>query len=195
MSKKAVSVVGALAISVGTLNVLQLGNPYASSAGSTSGPVSAKDARDIPFALQAAHAISIKNLQFDPGTMDMATGDTVTWTNNEEDGTSHNITSDDGSSFVTPEDIQPGETFSYTPSSPGTYSYHCRIHPQTTGTLNVSGEGSAPAPEEPPPPPPSDPSPPPEEPPPSDSGLIPGLPAIPALPIAALPVLAGLLGL
>jgi len=163
--KKTLSIVGALAVSVGTLSSLHIDNPYVRSA-----PGAAMDTRDVPFLLQATHAISIKNLQFDPNAMDMATGDTVTWTNKEEDGTFHNITSDDGSSFVTPEDVPPGGTFSYTPSSPGTYAYHCRIHPQTTATLKVSGEGSAPPPGEPPPP--SDPAPPPEDPPPSEPGSI-----------------------
>lgn len=170
MPKKTVAVVGALAISAGTLSFLQLDDPYALPA---PGSISAEDTRDVPFVLQAAQAISIKNRQFDPSMMHMATGDTVTWTNREENGESHNITStaDNGSTFRTPADVPPGGTFSFTPSSPGTYDYHCSIHPGTVGTLDVTGDASAPPPEEPPPP--SDPAPPPPpEDPPSESGSI-----------------------
>lgn len=156
MPKKTVPVVGALVVAAGALSFSWV---------------------DAPVVLQADHSISIKNLQFNPDSMDMAAGDTVTWTNNETDGTFHNINSDDGSSFRTTQDIGPGTTFSFTPSSGGTFGYHCNIHPQTRGTLNVSGgSGEAPPPPEPPAPEP----PPAEEEP--EPGLLPGLPSLP-LPI------------
>lgn len=156
MPKKTVSVVGALVFAAGALSFSVV---------------------EAPVALQATQSISIKNLQFNPGSMDMAAGDTVTWTNNETDGTAHNINSDDGRTFRAPQDIRPGETFSFTPSSGGTFGYHCNIHPQTTGTLNVSGPQGEP----PPPPPPSDPPPPPPEEP-GPSGPLPALPGLPSLP-------------
>ncbi len=177
------SIIGTLAVTAGTLSYLLV---HSVNAGSQP-----ENMWDVPFALRATHSVSIKNLQFNPGTLDMAVGDTVTWTNNETDGTVHNITSDENV-FVSP-DVPPGATFSFTPSSAGTYNYHCRFHPQTIGTLNVGG-GSAPppgqpAPPPPPPPPPPQPAP---EPPPDDPGgggglPIPGLPELPGLPIQQSP--------
>ncbi|MGH3941966.1 MAG: hypothetical protein ACRDTG_25770 [Pseudonocardiaceae bacterium] len=152
MPKKTVAVVGALVIATGALSFSVV---------------------DTPVALQATHSISIKNLQFNPGVMDMAVGDTVTWTNDETDGsspepTNHNINADDGS-FTSPENVAPGQSFSHAPQSAGTITYRCRIHPQTFGELRVSGgNGEAP----PPPPQPAPPPPAEEEP---QPGLLDGL--------------------
>jgi len=174
MPKKTVSVVGALVIATGALSFAVVDTAVV----------------DTPVVLQATHSISIKNLQFDPGVMDMAVGDTVTWTNNESPDASpesreHNINANDGS-FTTPSNLAPGQSFSYTPQSAGTIPYHCNIHPQTFGELRVSGGSGEPPPPPPPPPPPSDP--PPEEEP-GGGGLLPGLPALPGLP--GLPIQGG----
>jgi plastocyanin len=51
----------------------------------------------------------------------------------------HTVTSDTAGQFDTG-DIQPGKTGSFTaPSAPGTYPFHCNIHPtQMKGTLTVT---------------------------------------------------------
>jgi plastocyanin len=77
-------------------------------------------------------AITIKDLKFT--TKPVQTGSTVTVQNN--DSVAHTVTSDDGKSFnVT---VQPGKTATFT--APGTsrfYTFHCNIHSQMHGTLNV----------------------------------------------------------
>jgi len=82
----------------------------------------------------ASAAVSISNFAFDPGVLEIAAGTTVTWTNN--DGANHTVTADDGSfdsgSFGS------GATFSFTFDTPGTFTYHCDIHSNMTGSVVVT---------------------------------------------------------
>ena len=56
----------------------------------------------------------MKNLAFNPASVTVAVGTTVTWEN--QDGMSHNVIADDGS-FKSP-DLGPGKTFSVTFEKP-----------------------------------------------------------------------------
>ena len=78
--------------------------------------------------------VSIKNFAFNKASMTIAQGTKVAWTNN--DATSHTVTSDDGTSFNSGP-IAPGQTFSYTFNTLGTFTYHCSIHPTMTGSIVV----------------------------------------------------------
>jgi plastocyanin len=80
-----------------------------------------------------AQAVSIKNFAFDPPTLTVPVGTTVTWTNN--DSTAHTATADDGS--FQSGNIDPGGTFSFTFSTPGTFNYHCEIHANMTASITV----------------------------------------------------------
>lgn len=60
--------------------------------------------------------------------------DTITVTNH--DSTAHTTTADDGKSFDTG-NIDPGSSATIRLSKPGTYKYHCNIHPFMHGTLVV----------------------------------------------------------
>jgi len=93
-------------------------------------------------ALAADSAVSIANFAFDPDTVTIQVGDTVTWTNN--DGTAHTATAGDGS-FNTG-NIGPGGSDSVTFDTAGSFAYHCTIHPQMTGTVVVQGAAPTPAP-------------------------------------------------
>ena len=82
---------------------------------------------------------------FDPGTIEVSAGDTVTWTNN--DSTIHTATSGDpsggatgmfGGSAASPSLSAPGTTQSFTFEDAGEYPYYCVLHPTMTGTVSVS---------------------------------------------------------
>jgi len=89
----------------------------------------------------ATHTIVIKNFTFSPDTLNVSSGDTITWVNQETDGTVHNIRG----AFTSP-DLRPGQSYSTTVSGSGTLDFHCGVHPYMTGTVNVGGGGSSPPP-------------------------------------------------
>src|SRR5215217_770533 len=83
--------------------------------------------------------VSIQDFSFSPGQITVAPGTTVTWVNK---GTSaHTTTADDGTWGSGT--LQQGEDFSFTFDQPGTYTYHCSIHPDMTASVKVSGGGEA----------------------------------------------------
>jgi plastocyanin len=82
-------------------------------------------------ALSANHSVSIKGMKFDPPALQVAAGDSVTFTN--EDAAPHTATANDGS-FDTGR-LGRGESATVTISSPGTVAYICKIHPAMKGTV------------------------------------------------------------
>ena len=78
--------------------------------------------------------VSIANFSFQPATIAVPVGATVTWTNN--DTTGHTVTADDGS--FKSDTLAPGATFSHTFAAAGTFAYHCSIHTSMTGTVTVT---------------------------------------------------------
>jgi plastocyanin len=95
---------------------------------------SSTPAGSLPPVQASEVKVTIANFAFDPGTITVATGTTVTWTNN--DTASHNITGDDGTWGSN--SLAIGDTFSHTFSKPGTFSYHCGVHPSMKGTITVT---------------------------------------------------------
>ncbi len=79
--------------------------------------------------------ITIANFAFSPSSMTIKAGQSVAWHNS--DTTTHTATSDSGA-FDTGS-IPPGSTSSaVTMSTPGTFTYHCSIHPFMTASLTVT---------------------------------------------------------
>jgi len=84
--------------------------------------------------------VSIKDFAFNPSNTTIAPGTTVTWVNNDQ--TAHTATANNGA--FDSGTLQPGQSYSFTFDKPGTYAYHCEIHPDMTATVTVSGaSGSA----------------------------------------------------
>lgn len=81
----------------------------------------------------AETAVKIDNFIFSPNPITVAAGTTVRWTN--QDDIPHNIVSDD-KSFKS-KALDTDETFAYTFTKPGTYTYFCSIHPKMTGKIVV----------------------------------------------------------
>ena len=77
--------------------------------------------------------VSIANYAFDPAIITITAGSTVTWTN--KDTVSHNVTTDDGSWGSN--SLATGDTYSYTFTQAGTYSYHYGVHPSMKATITV----------------------------------------------------------
>src|SRR5262249_12084958 len=75
--------------------------------------------------------------RFYPAVLTTRQGATAGWANISD--APHTVTSDSGtllaSSTVTPS----GGTFRFTFTQPGTYHYHCTIHPSMQGTIVVTG--------------------------------------------------------
>lgn len=85
-------------------------------------------------AATSGNAVSISNFAFSPANLTVKQGTTVTWTNN--DSTGHTITGNNGGPASGT--VQPGQTYSYTFSTIGTFNYHCSIHSYMTGIVTVT---------------------------------------------------------
>ncbi len=96
-------------------------------------PQSASTAADPP-APQGGTAVNISDFKFNPGTLTVPVGATVTWTNQDEEP--HTIAARDGS-FHSP-GMDTHATYSFTFTTPGSYDYICSIHPFMTGTVVVT---------------------------------------------------------
>ncbi len=89
-----------------------------------------------PASTGGSGAITIKNFAFDPGTLTIRTGTTVTWTN--QDGAQHQIASDSGSSVpFKSSPLSTGASYQFTFTTPGIFTYHCAIHPSMQATVIV----------------------------------------------------------
>jgi plastocyanin len=84
-------------------------------------------------------AATIKLFQFQPKTLEVKAGATVAWTNGDD--IEHSVTA--GAPGKEADDFNSGffgkgESFSFTFSEPGTYSYFCKRHPSMKGQVKVS---------------------------------------------------------
>ncbi|HEY1524716.1 MAG TPA: cupredoxin family copper-binding protein [Candidatus Angelobacter sp.] len=77
--------------------------------------------------------VKIDNFVFSPNPLTVPVGSTIRWTN--QDDIPHNVVSDD-KSFKS-KALDTDETFTYTFTKPGTYTYFCSIHPKMTGKVVV----------------------------------------------------------
>ena len=82
------------------------------------------------------NTIVIKNFAFSPANLTIKTGTTVTWLNQDE--AVHQIESDSKAQGVFLSDsLAYGESFTFTFTQPGTYTYHCTYHPTMKGAIIV----------------------------------------------------------
>jgi plastocyanin len=102
-----------------------------------SGPMSTMSmpaAPAAPAAPVATDHVAIQSFAFGPGTVTVKPGTTVTWTQQDED--QHTVTADDASFASSP--LVTGQTYTHTFTAPGTYHYHCAIHPVMHGAVTVT---------------------------------------------------------
>ena len=75
--------------------------------------------------------------KFVPTAISVATGTTVTWTNN--DHFTHSVQFLDGGLPADPLVMDPGQAVTFTFDTAGTYRYQCHLHPQDmTGSVTVT---------------------------------------------------------
>jgi len=105
-------------------SVLVLALAACSSSASTSGTTTGGPAA-------SSVTVTMQNLAFNPAQVDVATGGTVTFVNN--DTVQHNVAGDSWSSGP----LDPGKSFTQTFSTAGAIPVRCLIHPSMTMTVNV----------------------------------------------------------
>jgi plastocyanin len=82
----------------------------------------------------AAVAVGIDNFTFNPQTVTVKAGTTVTWTN--KDDIPHGIAVTNNA-FKRSQALDTDDSFSFTFTTPGTYQYFCYIHPHMVGSIVV----------------------------------------------------------
>ena len=91
---------------------------------------------------RASHSVSIQGFAFNPSSMTIDVGDSVTWTNN--DGPSHTASSTSGPVSFDSGTLSGGATFTFTFNTAGSYDYRCNIHTSMTATITVVAPNSPP---------------------------------------------------
>jgi len=74
---------------------------------------------------------------FAPATLTVAKGTSVEWSNTTD--APHTVTSDSGTTLASSMINPSGGSFDFTFTQPGTYTYHCTVHPYMKGTIVVTG--------------------------------------------------------
>lgn len=78
--------------------------------------------------------IEIKDFAFNPQTITVKSGETITWINRDEEP--HTIVSVEKQFKKSPA-LDTDQQYTVTAGAPGTYSYFCSVHPKMTGTIVV----------------------------------------------------------
>ena len=100
-------------------------------------PVAAENsemvAMDLPVTSEVSDVVevNIADFAFEPALVEVASGTTVKWTNN--DTVPHTVTGDDFTSGT----LNKGESYEHTFSENGEFSYTCSFHPQMQGKVVV----------------------------------------------------------
>jgi plastocyanin len=87
-----------------------------------------------PSASGGGGSVTMKDIKFNPSTVNVKVGDTVTWTN--DDSVGHDVTGD-GFKSGSAGDIQGGGTYKHKFAKAGTFKYRCTVHPGMEGEVVV----------------------------------------------------------
>ena len=80
------------------------------------------------------NTIEIKDFAFNPPTLIVKAGETITWINRDDEP--HTVASV-GKKFQKSSALDTDQQFTITAGAPGTYEYFCSVHPKMTGTIVV----------------------------------------------------------
>lgn len=134
MTRSMVLVVTALVLTVAACSSDSADESTTTGAPATT-TTAASTTTDTPTTTANGAAVNIAGFAFHPGTLTVAVGTTVTWTNG--DGPSHTTSSDEEGwdSGV----LASGDSFELVFDAPGVFAYHCNIHPSMSATVTVEG--------------------------------------------------------
>ena len=82
--------------------------------------------------------IVIENFSFEPATLTIKAGTTVTWVNHDDEP--HTATATD--KRFNSKTLDNGDRFSQEFNAPGVYNYYCALHPKMTGKIIVKYRGA-----------------------------------------------------
>ena len=89
----------------------------------------------VPFVRAADTTVAIKDYSYDPDPVTVTAGSVVTWTNAASQD--HTVTSNSGTTLASGP-LGAGDSYGNLFDTPGTYPYHCEIHPnRMKGTIIV----------------------------------------------------------
>lgn len=97
-------------------------------------PEPSSQTQDVPA---DAIEVQIVNFAFEPAAVTVPVGGTIVWVNN--DSAPHTATGLDGS--FDSNIFDPGASFAWQFTEPGTVPYRCSLHPAMEGTIEVTGDG------------------------------------------------------
>lgn len=103
---------------------------YNTPSGNTTGSNTGSKGGAVP----GANEVWIQNMTFDPSSITVTAGTTVTWTN--KDAVGHTVTSDSG--LFDSGTIGTNGTYSYTFATEGTFNYHCKVHLSMIASVTVT---------------------------------------------------------
>ena len=92
-------------------------------------PAAGKDMQTPPTPNQ----VMVENFSFQPGTLTVKPGTTVTWVNHDD--IPHTV--NENNKVFKSGTLDTDAKFSYKFTSPGNYSYFCSLHPRMTGQIIV----------------------------------------------------------
>jgi plastocyanin len=84
--------------------------------------------------MPGANEVLIQNMAFDPVTITVPANTTITWTN--KDAVAHTVTSNSG--LFESGSMNTNAVWSHLFTTPGSFPYHCAVHPTMTGTVIVN---------------------------------------------------------
>jgi plastocyanin len=87
-----------------------------------------------PSASGGSASVTMKGIKFNPSSVTVKKGKTVTWTN--DDSVGHDVTGD-GFKSGSAGGIAQGQTFKHTFAKTGTFKYVCTVHPGMEGKIVV----------------------------------------------------------
>jgi plastocyanin len=109
-------------------------SPQATAAAQDTGVAAAPTAA-VTTSSVSDNTVNIKEMAFDPATITVTSGSIVRWVN--RDSAIHSVVFSDTS--INPSGtLSASQSFSVRFTTPGTYAYHCGIHPKVTGTVVVT---------------------------------------------------------